>query len=185
MTTLIDVDWYRPIMDETRRIASLEAVSAETTVLFRVRAREAGGVGDESRHVGDDSLRVEPDDGSDDTGDDESNDVLEAIVLRDEEDDAVVAWLNYCQHLTHIPLDKGSGATMRDGEIICTNHGAYFESDTGLCTFGPCEGAYLTQVDVTATNGAVYLTDGAYEFVGLGGIETDDLDRTSTSNVEF
>ncbi|SER57662.1 Rieske (2Fe-2S) protein [Natrinema salaciae] len=99
--------------------------------------------------------------------------------------DAVSCWLNYCQHLTHIKLDKGSGAPMRDGELVCANHGAYFEADSGRCTFGPCEGAYLTDLEVTVSDGDVYLTDEAYEFVGRGPIEGDDLDRTSTSNVEF
>ena len=108
----------------------------------------------------------------------------EAILVRADTGE-VACWLNYCQHLTHIKLDKGSGAPMRDGEIICANHGAYFEADTGQCTFGPCEGAYLTAIDVTVADGAVYLTDEEYAFVDTGPIEEDDLDRTSTSNVEF
>ncbi len=107
----------------------------------------------------------------------------EAILVR--LNGTVAAWLNYCQHFTHIRLDKGAGAEMRDGEIICTNHGAYFESDTGLCTFGPCEGAYLTEIDVIVSDGSVYLTDDEYEFVGVGGLERDDLDRGSKSNFEF
>lgn len=106
----------------------------------------------------------------------------EAILVR--LDGAVHAWLNYCQHFTHITLDKGSGAELRNGEIICTNHGAYFESDSGLCTFGPCEGAYLTEVDVTVRDGDVYLTDDEYELVRLGA-EQDELDLASESNIEF
>lgn len=113
----------------------------------------------------------------------ESGEKREAVLT--ELADGVAGWMNYCQHLTHIPLDKGSGAPMRDGEIICANHGAYFESDSGQCTYGPCEGAFLEGIDVTAEDGNVYLTDDEYEFVATGGIETDDLDRTSTSNVEF
>ncbi|MFC7115637.1 Rieske (2Fe-2S) protein [Natronoarchaeum sp. GCM10025703] len=113
----------------------------------------------------------------------ESGEKREAVLT--ELADGVAGWMNYCQHLTHIPLDKGSGAPMRDGEIICANHGAYFESDSGRCTYGPCEGAFLEGIDVTAEDGNVYLTDEKYEFVATGGIETDDLDRTSTSNVEF
>ncbi|WP_226481146.1 Rieske (2Fe-2S) protein [Natrinema amylolyticum] len=100
-------------------------------------------------------------------------------------DDRIACWLNYCQHLTHIKLDKGSGAPMRDGELICANHGAYFEADSGRCTFGPCEGAYLTDLEITVSDGDVYLTDEEYEFVGTGPLESDDLDRASTSNVEF
>jgi len=107
----------------------------------------------------------------------------EAILLRDEA--GVVSWLNYCQHFTHIKLDKGSGAEMRDGEVICTNHGAYFEADSGRCTFGPCEGAYLNEIDVAVEEGVVYLVDDDYEFVGTGEIETAPDDLVSKSNREF
>ncbi len=113
----------------------------------------------------------------------ETDEVREAILVRQNGD--VAGWLNYCQHFTHIHLDKGSGAPMRNGEIVCENHGAYFESDTGLCTYGPCEGAYLPDVEVTVDDGEVYLADDDYEFVGPGPIEKDDLDRASKSNVEF
>ncbi|MEF8851460.1 MAG: Rieske 2Fe-2S domain-containing protein [Haloarculaceae archaeon] len=91
-------------------------------------------------------------------------------------------WLNVCQHMTHIPLDKGSGAPVRDGEVLCANHGAMFDADTGECTYGPCEGAFLTEVDVTVTGGAVHLDDDAYAFAGRGPVESDD-DLSSDSNV--
>ncbi|UPM41962.1 Rieske (2Fe-2S) protein [Halocatena salina] len=107
----------------------------------------------------------------------------EGILVRS--NGTVIGWLNYCQHFTHIRLDKGSGAELRDSEIVCTNHGAMFDADTGQCTYGPCDGAYLHTLDVTSEDGAVYLTDDEYEFVALGPAETDDLDLTSTSNVEF
>ncbi|WP_394353428.1 Rieske 2Fe-2S domain-containing protein [Natronomonas gomsonensis] len=58
----------------------------------------------------------------------DSGEEKEAILLRD--DDSIHGWLNYCQHYTHIKLDKGPGAEMRDGELVCTNHAAYFEQDT-------------------------------------------------------
>lgn len=144
------------------RITALSDVPADSTFLFRVR--------------------------------DEADETREAILVRDRAatdggetnaEDAVSCWLNYCQHLTHIKLDKGSGAPMRDGELVCANHGAYFEADTGRCTFGPCEGAYLADIEVTVSDGGVYLTDEEYAFVGPGPLEGDDLDRTSTSNVEF
>lgn len=107
----------------------------------------------------------------------------EAILLR--AGDEIACWLNYCQHLTHIRLDKGSGAPTRNGEIVCANHGATFERDSGLCTYGPCEGAYLNGVEVTVENGDVYLDDPDYEFVTTGPIERDPIDLSSTSNVEF
>lgn len=113
----------------------------------------------------------------------ESGEKREAILT--ELADGVAGWLNYCQHFTHIPLDKGSGAPMRDDEIICANHGAYFESESGRCTHGPCEGAFLESLDIRTADGTVYLTDEDYEFVSIGGIDSDDLDRASTSNVEF
>lgn len=134
------------------RIASMDEVSDDTTVLFRVRETAT----DEQR---------------------------EGILVRS--NGTVTGWLNYCQHFTHIRLDKGSGAELRDSEIVCTNHGAMFDADTGQCTYGPCDGAYLQALDVSTENGGVYLTDTDYEFVGVGPTQTDDLDLTSTSNVEF
>ncbi|GAB7018202.1 Rieske (2Fe-2S) protein [Halostagnicola bangensis] len=115
--------------------------------------------------------------------DGDANEVQEAILVR--QDGGLECWLNYCQHFTHIKLDKGSGAAMRNGEIICENHGAYFEADSGVCTFGPCEGAYLPDLEVTVDDGDVYLTDDSYDFLGPGPIPEDEVDRTSTSNVEF
>ncbi|MCU4741899.1 Rieske 2Fe-2S domain-containing protein [Halobacteria archaeon AArc-m2/3/4] len=166
-------------MDDPRRIASLEDVPDETTLLFRVRKQDTELAAKREAKLETES-ETEAEIGEE-SG--ESAETKEAILVRLNGD--VAGWLNYCQHLTHIRLDKGSGATMRDGEIICENHGAYFESDSGLCNFGPCEGAYLNSIDVTVDDGDVFLTDPEYEYVGRGGIETDDLDRTSTSNIEF
>ena len=106
----------------------------------------------------------------------------EAVLI--DTDDGIEAWLNHCMHFTHIGLDKGSGAEYRDGEIVCTNHGAMFAADTGYCTFGPCEGARLDAVSIAVENGSVRLADERYEFVATGPKE-DDTDLTSTSNVEF
>lgn len=138
-------------MDTERRIAPVEEVPDDSTLLFTVRA----------------------DDGEE----------REAILVR--RGDEVAAWLNYCQHLTHIKIDKGSGAPMRGDELVCANHGAMFDADSGLCTYGPCEGAYLNALDVSVADGAVHLDDDGYEFVGLGGLATDPAEMTSTSNVEF
>ncbi|MFD1563702.1 Rieske (2Fe-2S) protein [Haloarchaeobius amylolyticus] len=147
------------------RITALSDVPADSTVCFRVA--------DESEAI-QEAILVRSEAVATDGGD------TTAVV-----EDAVSCWLNYCQHLTHIKLDKGAGAPMRDGEIICANHGAYFAADSGRCTYGPCEGAYLTDLEVTVENGDVYLTDDDYAFVGLGPIERDDTDRASRSNVEF
>ena len=145
--------------DEPTEIVALDNVPEDSTFLFTVRDVDG------------------------ETPPDETGDRREAILLR--EDGDVVGWLNYCQHFTHIRLDKGSGAERRDGEVLCTNHGAMFDVESGLCTHGPCEGAYLEGLEVRADDGTVYLTDDRFEFVETGGFEADDLDRTSTSNVEF
>lgn len=114
----------------------------------------------------------------------DSDEQREAILVR--LDGTVVGWLNYCQHMTHIKLDKGSGATLRNGEVLCRNHGAMFEVDTGLCTYGPCEGAYLEAVAVDVRDGTVHLADADYEYVGPGPLEAEDPgDLSSTSNLEF
>lgn len=113
----------------------------------------------------------------------DDGEMREAILLR--AGDGVVAWLNYCQHFTHIRLDKGGGAPVRDDEVVCTNHGAMFEIDSGVCTYGPCEGAYLNGIDVRVEDGEVYLDDPEYSFAGLGPAEQPDGDLSSTSNVEF
>ncbi len=109
-----------------------------------------------------------------------SGDDVEAILV--DTDAGIRAWRNYCQHLTHIPLDKGSGAPVRDGEVLCANHGAMFETDSGLCTHGPCEGATLEAVPVRVEGDTVYLDDDGYAFVERGGTD-DDGDLSSESNV--
>ncbi|WP_246391730.1 Rieske (2Fe-2S) protein [Halosimplex pelagicum] len=137
--------------------------------------------GGETSATNDDGIAM-PDDMQD--GDD---DVREAILLKlggeDDDAEAVVGWLNYCQHMTHIKLDKGSGAPVRDGEVICVNHGALFAADSGECTYGPCEGAFLNELDVRVADGGVYLDDEDFEYVGEGPVESDDDDLSSSSNV--
>lgn len=148
---------------ETGRIADLSEVATDDTLLVRLSPRDDDG------RPGDDA------------------DEREAILLRLADDagdptDDVACWLNVCQHMTHIPLDKGSGAPVRDGEVLCANHGAMFEMDTGECTYGPCEGAFLTEVGVRVDDGAVYLDDDAYAYAGRGPVD-DDGDLSSDSNV--
>lgn len=107
----------------------------------------------------------------------------EAILVRT--GTTIVCWLNRCRHYTHIRLDKGSGATIRDGEILCTNHGAMFNIETGYCTHGPCEGSYLQPIDVQVVDQTVYLTDPDYEFLAPGPRKRDEFDLASRSNHEF
>ena len=142
------------------RIAALDEVSADSSLLFRVRETDGG----ETEEV----VLLGLDDG---TGED----------ARPRE---VVAWVNRCQHFRHVRLDEGTGAPLRGDELVCANHGAMFGIEDGRCTFGPCEGAYLDGVTVTVEDGAVRLTDPDYEYVGRGPVD-DDTDLASRSNREF
>lgn len=54
------------------------------------------------------------------------------------------AWVNRCPHVPY-PLDFGDGEVLdHDGlTIVCANHGARFDSDTGRCIWGPARGRGL------------------------------------------
>ncbi|MHC3380725.1 Rieske (2Fe-2S) protein [Haloarcula sp. H-GB5] len=108
-------------------------------------------------------------------------DTKEAIIV--ELSDTVVAFENYCPHWTDVRLDKGSGATIRNGELVCEKHGATFASDSGLCSYGPCEGAVLEEVAITTEDGDVYLTDERYEFENQG--PSGDHDLSSRGRIGF
>jgi nitrite reductase/ring-hydroxylating ferredoxin subunit len=108
-------------------------------------------------------------------------DTEEAILLK--LSDGVIALKNYCPHWTDVRLDKGSGATVRDEELVCEKHGAIFETATGDCTHGPCEGATIDEIDVTVQDGDVYLTDDDYEFENRG--PSGDHDLSSGSRIGF
>ncbi|MEF8801879.1 MAG: Rieske 2Fe-2S domain-containing protein [Halolamina sp.] len=115
----------------------------------------------------------------------ETGDCREAILVRTDSD--VTAWFNYCQHWRDVNLDRGDGATVRDGEVICGRHGATFGKTDGECTFGPCEGAILDELSVRTTGGDVVLDDDGYEFVHVGPTEPDDddLDLSTDSRIGF
>jgi nitrite reductase/ring-hydroxylating ferredoxin subunit len=97
--------------------------------------------------------------------------------------DGVVAYKNYCQHWTDVRLDKGSGALVRNDEIVCQKHAATFEKGSGFCNFGPCEGSYLDTVDVEVRDGEVYLTDDRYTFEQVGG--SGEQPQSSGSRIDF
>jgi len=98
-------------------------------------------------------------------------------------DGAVVAYTNYCPHWRDVRLDKGSGALVRDGELVCQKHGATFEKADGRCNFGPCEGAVLDTFEVTVEDGDVYLTDDDWDAAEPGLSEERDL--SSGGRIDF
>jgi nitrite reductase/ring-hydroxylating ferredoxin subunit len=107
---------------------------------------------------------------------------LEEVILT-RLDDEVTAYKNFCQHWTDVRLDKGSGAPVRNDEIVCRKHAATFEKESGYCNFGPCEGSYLAAVDVKVDDGEVFVTDDGYTFEHLGGSEDDSM--SSGSRIGF
>ncbi|RBI61518.1 Rieske (2Fe-2S) protein [halophilic archaeon] len=102
----------------------------------------------------------------------------EVVLVRG--DDCVEAWKNFCQHETDQRLDRGFGAAMRDGEIICPKHGSMFDACTGHCDNGKAAGSTLVAVDVTVEDGDVYLVDDDCRYLHDGGIDDDDAPGTSS-----
>ncbi|MFB6137555.1 MAG: Rieske (2Fe-2S) protein [Halobacteriaceae archaeon] len=163
-------------MPDRERICAFADVPEADSLLFRVRER---------RERDDGPSRADGGVGAD-------GPVHEAILLRTdaggdggEGGGDLVAWRNHCQHFTDVRLDRGDGVVRRGAEIVCANHGAYFEADSGLCTHGPCEGAVLEPVDVAVADGSAVLADERYRLVGLGGRERDPLDRSTTGEREL
>lgn len=110
-------------------------------------------------------------------------DEAEVVLVRS--NGTIRAWRNYCPHWTDVDLDRGSGATVRNGRIVCRKHGATFEKDSGHCDHGPCAGASLEPVDVAVEGGDVYLTDEEYAFVRRGGTEPDVDELSSRGRIGF
>ena len=60
------------------------------------------------------------------------------------------AWLNVCPHAGR-RLDWAPGRFLVDkGHLVCAAHGASFEMEHGQCVAGPCRGASLVPVAVSA-----------------------------------
>ena len=113
-----------------------------------------------------------------------TDETLEVILTR-LSDDTIVAFKNQCQHWTDVQLDRGSGAAIREGQVICRKHGATFQLESGDCDFGPCEGSTLVSIDTAVKEGEVRLTDTDYEFVDTGGVERDPDDLSSGGRIGF
>ncbi|MXR40955.1 Rieske 2Fe-2S domain-containing protein [Halobaculum sp. WSA2] len=109
----------------------------------------------------------------------------EVILVRCAEDPGLRAWVNVCPH-EYQRLDRGRGAAMRDGEIICPKHGSMFDACAGDCDNGEAAGTSLTAVEVAVEGDAVYLDDEEYTYRHDGAREDDDNDGpSSTSHIGF
>ncbi|GGN08546.1 Rieske (2Fe-2S) protein [Halarchaeum nitratireducens] len=107
----------------------------------------------------------------------------EVILVRCEDDPGVEAWVNNCPHESQ-RFDRGDGAPMRDGEIICPKHGSLFDRCTGECDNGEAAGTTLPSVDVAVDGETIYLTDDDYTFLHAGPMD-DDEGPGSTSHLSF
>lgn len=102
-------------------------------------------------------------------------------------EDGVRAWVNRCMHQPQ-RLDRGFGAAVRDGQVVCPRHGSAFDTCSGYCDNGEAEGTTLVDVDVVVEDGAVYLDDRAYTFAHEGGIDDEDGGDggpSSSSHISF
>ncbi|WP_435333265.1 Rieske (2Fe-2S) protein [Haloarchaeobius sp. TZWWS8] len=77
--------------------------------------------------------------------------------------DSVSAWQNSCPHDPEVKLDRGFGAFVIGGQLVCHKHGARFNCDDGFCTHGPCRGCILEPIAVTVHDDEVYLTDDRFD----------------------
>ncbi|QDX40196.1 Rieske 2Fe-2S domain-containing protein [Salarchaeum sp. JOR-1] len=99
-------------------------------------------------------------------------------------EDSVAAWVNTCPHEFQ-RFDRGMGAAMRDGQVICPKHGSMFDTCSGDCDNGEAAGTTLVDVSLTVEDGTVYLDDEDYVFRHEGGIDDTDGEPSSTSHLSF
>jgi len=99
-------------------------------------------------------------------------------------EDSVEAWVNKCPHEFQ-RLDRGFGAAVRDGEVICPKHGSSFDTCSGYCDNGEAKDTTLVDVDLTIEDGTVYLADENYVYRHDGGIDSGDEGPSSTSHLSF
>lgn len=71
---------------------------------------------------------------------------------------------------------------VRNGDLGCQKHGAMFETESGVCAYGPCEEAVLDELEVEVVDGDVCLADTGCEFVKLG---PSTVDRSTQGGLEF
>ncbi|MFD1684153.1 Rieske (2Fe-2S) protein [Halobellus litoreus] len=102
----------------------------------------------------------------------------EIVLVRCDEEPGVEAWPNTCTHERQ-RFDRGDGAAVRDGEIVCPRHGSMFDVCSGACDNGPAAGTELPDVEIEVESGSVFLTDDNYSFLHAGGIDDDGHGSTS------
>ena len=76
----------------------------------------------------------------------------------------VYGYLNKCAHMMlELDWDDSEFFDTSGEYIICSNHSAMFEPETGLCINGPCYGASLESISVSEVDANIYLDDARYQ----------------------
>jgi nitrite reductase/ring-hydroxylating ferredoxin subunit len=70
------------------------------------------------------------------------------------------AYVNECQHQS-TELDWNAGDFFDESKLylMCATHGALYEPDSGICVYGPCQGARLATVEVCERDGGVFCAE--------------------------
>ena len=78
----------------------------------------------------------------------------------------VASFFNQCAHMA-LELDWNLGEFFdEDGQhLICATHGALYDPKTGACAGGACRGRSLHALDITESDGCIYLVDETYRLI--------------------
>ncbi len=81
---------------------------------------------------------------------------LELFIIK--KDSQISVYKNSCPH-TQGPLDWSPDQflNLENDYIMCANHGALFEINSGLCVYGPCKKQSLEALPFTIKNNIIYL----------------------------
>lgn len=75
-------------------------------------------------------------------------------------DGQVHAYLNWCPHLgIELNFMPDQFLDSDNAFLMCANHGALFEIDSGHCLSGPCSGDALMKIDVNIEGDQILLGD--------------------------
>ena len=79
----------------------------------------------------------------------------EAFLIK--KDGKFYSYLNMCRHWT-VGLDFDDNEFFSEDKVflVCKNHGALYEPETGACQGGPCNGAGLYKVPLIEKAGFLY-----------------------------
>lgn len=79
------------------------------------------------------------------------------LVLRDGQ---VHAWANTCPHLgINLEFNPDEFMDSEQYYLICSNHGALFQVEDGLCVSGPCQGEHLQAIAIRLVDNQILLAE--------------------------